>query len=64
MEEVKRLTVDVPEAAKLLGISKGTAYTAIQEGRLPGIRVSARRVVISAAYLNKLLEGNDNKAAS
>jgi excisionase family DNA binding protein len=34
--------LDVKEAARLLGISPGTAYHWISQGRLPVVRLSAR----------------------
>ncbi len=52
----EKLTMDIPEAARALGISRATAYALVREGKLPAIRISERRVVIPKAALAKLLE--------
>jgi len=52
----KRLTLTVPEAARLLGISRALAYDAVRRGELPSIRVG-RRIVISRVALERILEG-------
>ena len=46
-----RLVVTVPEAAKLLGISRSLAYEAARSGELPGVIRIGRRVVVSRARL-------------
>jgi len=50
----ERLTIDIPECARLLGISRGTAYTLAAEGKLPTIRLG-RRLVVPRAALEKML---------
>lgn len=51
-----KLTVSVPEAAKVLGISRNTAYALARAGRLPGvIELGPKRLVISRAALERLL---------
>jgi excisionase family DNA binding protein len=52
----QRLTWTVPEAARLLGISKDSAYEAVHRGELP-VRVIGRRVLVPRAALLRLLEG-------
>lgn len=49
-------TISVTKAAKLLGISRTTAYEAVRDGSLPAIRVR-RRIVIPMAWLVDLLHG-------
>ena len=49
-----RLTWTVPEAARLLGISKDCAYDAGRRGDLP-VRVIGRRVVVPRTALLRLL---------
>jgi excisionase family DNA binding protein len=49
-----RLTWTVPEAARLLGISKDSAYEAARRGDLP-VRVIGRRTLIPRAALLRLL---------
>jgi excisionase family DNA binding protein len=43
----QRLTWTIPEAARLLGISKDSAYEAAHRGELP-VRVIGRRLLIPA----------------
>jgi excisionase family DNA binding protein len=52
----QRLTWTVPEAARLLGISKDSAYEAAHRGELP-VRVIGRRLLIPRAALLCLLDG-------
>jgi excisionase family DNA binding protein len=52
----ERLTVTVPEAARLLGLSRMSAYNGIRTGQIPSIRVG-RRVLIPRAALGRLLDG-------
>jgi excisionase family DNA binding protein len=44
-------TVTVEDAARILGISRGLAYTAVREGTIPSIRIGRRYVVKTAALL-------------
>jgi excisionase family DNA binding protein len=52
---LETLTYSVPEAGRLMGISRNTAYEAARNGTLPTIRFGARYVVPRAA-LQRLLE--------
>lgn len=52
----ERLTLTVPEAALLLGISRNEAYMAIQRGEIPARRVG-RRIIISRVALERWLNG-------
>ena len=52
----ERLCVTVPEAAKMLGISRNFAYQLVREGKLPSIRFG-KRILIPKAALEKMLEG-------
>lgn len=49
------LTYSVPEAGRLMGISRNTAYEAARNGTLPTIKFGSRYVVPRAA-LQRLLE--------
>jgi excisionase family DNA binding protein len=51
-----RLTWTIPEVAKLLGISKDSAYEAAHRGELP-VQVIGRRVLVPRVALLRLLEG-------
>ena len=48
----KRLTVDVPTAARLLGVSRNTLYEAIRLREFPAIRVGRRILVPTSHLLN------------
>jgi excisionase family DNA binding protein len=62
MEE-ERLTLTVEEAAEVLGISRPTAYEAIQTGEIPHIRIG-RRILIPRVALEKLLANAGEKVES
>lgn len=48
------LTVTVENAARMLGISRGAAYTHARDGSLPTIRLG-KRLLVPKAALEKLL---------
>ncbi len=52
----RRLTLTVPEAAVLLGISRGSAYEAARSGILP-VRRIGRRLVVPRQALAAWLAG-------
>jgi len=54
-DQKKRLVFSVHEAAKLMDISKGTAYSLVQTGQIPCIRWG-KRMLIPRAALMKILE--------
>lgn len=49
-----RLTLRIPEAAKILGIGRDTAYRAAKEGTLPTLRLG-HRIVVPVPQLLALL---------
>jgi len=51
-----RLTLTVEEAARLLGISRSTAYECVRTGELPSVSFG-RRVLIPRHRLQLLLDG-------
>ena len=53
----QRLTWTVPEVARLLGISKDSAYEDAHRGELP-VRVIGRRMLVPRAALLRLLDGS------
>ena len=55
---MEQLTISVEEAAKILGISRGSAYLAAQTGQLPTIRIG-KRLIIPVAALEKMLASAD-----
>ncbi|MBI4303954.1 MAG: helix-turn-helix domain-containing protein [Chloroflexi bacterium] len=52
-----RLTLNVSQVAKILGVSRNLAYEAIRRGDLPCIRVGAKRILVPRAALEKMLQG-------
>jgi excisionase family DNA binding protein len=50
------LTLTIPQAARILGISVSKAYEAARSGQLPTLRVGAR-VLISRRRLEELIDG-------
>ncbi len=55
-------TVTVEQAAKLLGISRNSAYEAVRQGQIPSIRIG-KRLVIPVVQLERLLDkGAGNNA--
>lgn len=55
--------VSVPEAARLLGISRASAYRYADSGLLPGVRRLGRRVYVVRARLVEFLEPEQDDAA-
>jgi excisionase family DNA binding protein len=53
---VTRETLTVAEAAKVLGIGRGSAYEAVKRGELPVVRLG-KRLVVPRAALERLLAG-------
>ena len=49
-------TISVTQAARILGISRTTAYKAVRDGTLPSIRIRGR-IVISVTGLTAVLNG-------
>lgn len=57
------LTVSIPEAARMLGVSKNLAYAAAARGEIPTIKVG-HRVLVPRAALDRLLNSpHSNEAA-
>ncbi|MFZ0925511.1 MAG: helix-turn-helix domain-containing protein [Halobacteriota archaeon] len=53
------LTLSVEHAARLIGISRTTAYRMVQSGELPALRVG-RRVLILKKPLMEMLEAEEH----
>lgn len=45
-----RVTLTVPEAARMLGISRNEAYLAVQRGEIPARRIGRRIVIPRVAF--------------
>ena len=50
-----KLTLNVEEAATVLGISRGLAYEMVKTGKIPSVRFG-KRVLVPRRALEKLLE--------
>jgi excisionase family DNA binding protein len=60
MEE--KLTYSVPEAAKILGISRNLGYELARRGELPGvIHLGEKRMVVSRTAIQKLISAENTK---
>lgn len=58
MTDNGRLTIQIREAAAMLGISKNLAYRLAREGKLPGlIKLGDKRMVVSREQLENLIRG-------
>jgi excisionase family DNA binding protein len=55
-QHIDRLTYDVPEAGRLLGLGRNAAYEAVRTGQLPVIKIGSRLLVPKIA-LDRLLKG-------
>ena len=55
--ETECLTLTVEECARILGISRGSAYTAVREGAIPHIRV-LNRILVPRQAIDQLLQGS------
>lgn len=53
----ERLVLSVEEAAELLGLSRGAAYSGVRSGDIPAVRVG-RRWLVPRARLLELLNGH------
>ncbi len=54
------LVLDVPEAGRLLNLSRATTYSLVHQGSIPSIRLG-KRLVIPKAALMKMLSETSNK---
>jgi len=61
LRELRRnkATIQVEEAAKVLGISRGSAYQAARNGELPGVLRIGGRYLVSVSALCKALQIDD-----
>lgn len=57
----QHLTLSVEEAARMLGISRGLAYTLVNRGEIPSVRLG-RRIVVPRRSLDRLLDVPDDAA--
>jgi len=53
---IEKLTLNVEEAGKMLGISRPTAYERVQDGSIPSIKLG-RRILVPRIALERMLNG-------
>ena len=60
----ERLVYSVPEAGRLLGLSRNAAYAAAKRGEIPSIRIGRRLVVPKATFHRtfEFMHSRDNNA--
>ena len=59
--EIERLTLSVAEAARVLGISRNTAYELVRQDQIPYIRFG-KRILIPRKRLIAMLEGDEENS--
>jgi len=58
-DESERVVYSVGEVSRLLQISRNLTYRLCREHKIPGvIFLGSKRMVVSAAAIDRLLEGN------
>ena len=57
-ENQERLCFSIPEAARMLGISRGLAYELARSGQIPVLRLG-KRLLVPKAALERLLSQPD-----
>ncbi len=55
-QELECATVSVPEAGRLLGVGRTTAWKMVKAGLLPAVRVGWHKVRVPKAALQRMLE--------
>ncbi len=50
----KKITGTVDEAAKVLGVSRNSAYEGVKDGEIPSMRVGKRILVLWGPLMKKL----------
>jgi predicted DNA-binding transcriptional regulator AlpA len=56
LAEAQRRTISVPEAGRLLGVSRNSAYAYAEAGLLPTLRLGNRLLVLKAPFEKMLQE--------
>jgi excisionase family DNA binding protein len=61
VQDVKRLTLDVDETARALGLSRNSTYDAIRRGEIPSLRINGR-ILVPVVALARLLKPSGGAA--
>jgi len=56
IESIEKLTVNVEEAGRMLGISRPTAYDRVEDGSIPSIKLG-RRILVPKIAIERMLNG-------
>ncbi len=59
--EIESVVLSVSQCAKILQISRGSAYQGVLQGSIPHIKIG-RRILIPKRALEKLLDSNGERA--
>jgi excisionase family DNA binding protein len=60
---LERQTYTVEEAARIMGIGRGSAFEAVRRGDIPSIRIG-RRLVVPRVALERLLAAPERTTAA
>ena len=58
-----RSTLNVAEAAEMLGLSEASIYVAVRKGEIPSVRIG-KRWLIPRHYIDKLIGGSTAEVSS
>ena len=58
--DIECQTLSVPEAGKILGVSRNTAYDAVKTGQLPVLRIG-RKIRVPKVLLHRMLASTPGK---
>ena len=61
---VERATLTVEETAVMLGISRNTAFRAVQKGEIPSVRIGRRILIPRDVMLLLLAESSDKQGTA
>ena len=53
---MEKLAVSVTEAAKLISVSKSTAYSLVEQNIIPCVRIGEKRIIVPVKALQLWLE--------
>ena len=62
--ETPKLVYSVSEVSEKLSISRNLCYRLCREKKIPGVIELGKRMVVSVAVINRLLEGNGHSSES
>lgn len=60
---MQKATLSVPEAAKVLGISRSLLYQLVKTGQIRSLKLGQRRVVIPVSVIEQMLSSEMQEPA-